>query len=93
MAACPQGMEIALRVMSPEIIAVDEIGWAHENCMMLDSILSGVKVIATAHASSYSELISRPSLQGFIRLGIFDSYVEIIKGESGISCRAFGKEN
>ena len=52
--ACPkaQGMVMLLRSMSPEIIAVDEIGSIDDSRAIEDAINSGVKVIATAHGDN-----------------------------------------
>lgn len=63
-----EGMEIALRTLSPEVIICDEIGndfSAIEQC-----IHCGVKLIATAHASSLEELSKRRDIAGLI--GSFD---------------------
>lgn len=59
-----EGMEIALRTLSPEIIICDEIGGdisAIEQC-----IHCGVKLIATVHASSVEELSRRKDTAGLI---------------------------
>ena len=86
------GMQLALRVMSPDIIAVDEIGVGEEGSEMLESLLSGVKFIATAHASEYEELKRRPSLKGFFELGVFDTFVRIVKKDEGFACEIIREE-
>ena len=50
---------MALRALSPQVIATDEIGGEHELETLFDASVSGVKVIATAHASSREELMQR----------------------------------
>ena len=76
------GMDIALRTMSPSVIVVDEIGRKREADAMLESLNSGVKLLASAHASSFSELSKRISLKPFFENRIFDVYagVEIKNG-------------
>jgi len=71
------GIEIALRTLSPTVIAVDEIGRLAEAEAMLESLNSGVRVIATAHAATYAELKQRKSLCPFFERNIFDVFVGI----------------
>ncbi len=80
------GMEIALRVMSPEIIVVDELGSGRENIEMLESLFGGVRFIATAHASSLEELKKRKNLLPFFEMGAFDSYARIFSADGGFDC-------
>lgn len=75
-----EGMEIALRTLSPEIIICDEIGndiSAIEQC-----IHCGVKLIATAHASSLEELSKRRDTAGLI--GSFDC-IAVLCGKGQIA--------
>lgn len=55
---CPKakGMMMLLRTMSPEIIAVDEIGGDDDARAVEYSSKSGCKIIATAHGASYEEV-------------------------------------
>lgn len=80
------GMEIALRVMSPEIIAVDELGSSGENIEMLESLFGGVRFIATAHASSFEELKKRKNLLPFFEMGVFDTYARVFSADGGFDC-------
>ena len=72
-----EGIEIALRTLSPEVIAVDEIGAKEEGIEMLNSLNSSVPVLATAHAKSVDELKKRGTLKPFLDRGIFDVFVGI----------------
>ena len=67
-----EGIEIALRTLSPDVIVIDEIGGRGEALAMLQSLNSGVRLIATAHADSYAELSRRVSLAPFFENRIFD---------------------
>ncbi len=71
------GMEIALRTLSPSVIAVDEIGKLSEAEAMLESLNSGVRVIATAHSATLEMLRTRPNMKPFFENRIFDSFVGI----------------
>lgn len=70
-----EGMNIALRSMSPEVIALDEIGRVGEAEAMRESLNSGVRIIATAHASSFAELKRKTNMKPFFEGEIFDSFV------------------
>ena len=62
LSGCPksQGIEIALRNMSPSIIAMDEIT-ADEDCKaLLHAGWCGVDLLATAHGKCLDDLRSRP---------------------------------
>lgn len=72
-----EGAEIALRTLAPEIIAVDEIGSASEAEAITSSLNSGVKVMATAHAKSLSELYMRSGIAPLLRRNIFDVFTGI----------------
>ena len=86
-----EGMQIALRVMSPQILAVDEIGTSQESLEMLQSLLSGVKFIATAHAKSYDEVQRRKNLAPFFKLEGFDAFARIFNDGKGFECEIWQK--
>ncbi len=58
---CPkvQGMMMLLRSMSPQVIAVDEIGSMEEEQAILAILQCGCQVIATMHANSMEEVRKR----------------------------------
>ena len=58
------GIIMALRTLSPEIIICDEI--ANDENALEQCAFCGTKIIASAHAGSLSELFSRPSLSKVI---------------------------
>ncbi len=68
-----QGIEILLRSMSPEYIAVDEITAKADCEALLHAGWCGVKLIATAHAECKNDLFNRPVYQPIIRSHIFDT--------------------
>ena len=71
------GMEIALRTAAPDVIAVDEIGSEREAMLMVSSLSSGVRFLASAHAGTLEELLSRPILRPFFSLRAFDVFCRI----------------
>ena len=59
--SCPKaaGMNLALRSLSPDIIATDEIGNGEDLSAIYDAANAGVKVVATAHGKDIGELTNR----------------------------------
>ena len=75
------GIEIATRTLSPDVIIIDEIG-ADDAEGIAEVARSGIPLIASAHAGSYSELLSRQSLRPLFACSAFDVFVGISR-ESG----------
>lgn len=70
---CPkeQGIDMVLRTMSPEWIAVDEITSQTDSCAIMNAVGCGVHLIATAHAASREDLYSRPVYRRLTEIGVF----------------------
>lgn len=87
--ACPKavGMKMVLRSMSPQVIAVDELGKEEEFIMLEQMRCSGVKVLGTMHAGSCKELFSHPMLAKYIHNGSIERFVELLRLPDGT--RAF----
>lgn len=66
-----QGMQIALRVMTPDYIICDELGSEAETAAVLASMNSGVSILATAHAGSLAQTERRPQLRCLLDAGVF----------------------
>lgn len=75
-----EGIEIALRTMSPQIIAIDEIGSVGETEGILMSMNSGVSLLASAHAKSFEELKRRPQIKKLFENCVFD-YAVMLKAK------------
>ena len=64
---------MAIRVMNPHIIAVDEIT-AKEDCdAMINAGWCGITLIATAHASSKHDYLERPIYRPLVECGLFNT--------------------
>lgn len=72
-----EGIMTAVRTLSPNVIVCDEIGGAEEVGGILDSINSGVKVIATAHAASIHEVMRRPQIRRLLESGAFEKIARL----------------
>ncbi len=80
----PDGIEIAVRLFSPEYIICDEIGLADDTRAILSVQNSGVPFIATAHAKNLSEALLRPNISELIKARVFDTFVRLEKGREGV---------
>ena len=86
---CPKeiGMKMVLRTMSPDIIAVDEIGKEGEFALLDQMRCSGVKVLGSMHAGDLKELFRNPMIRKGIQEGCLERFVELKRLENGV--RAF----
>lgn len=77
LAGCPkvEGIYLLLRTMSPDVIAVDELGHGGETEALRDLLYAGVSVLATAHADSIHELRKRSMFSRLLRHGGFQRLV------------------
>lgn len=75
-----QGIMLAIRAMSPEIIAVDEIGSKKDIEVLEYAKNSGVKILATIHGNNKEDVIKKIGQTDF-----FDKYV-IIKEKGVYEC-------
>lgn len=81
-----KGVEIALRTLAPEVIVIDELGAREESSGIMESLLSGVRVLATAHASCEGELVKRTALSPYFVGGVFDVLFGIFHTDNAYSC-------
>ncbi len=77
------GIEIAVRSLGAEIILCDEIGSRRDADAILNAANCGVPLLATAHAKSIAELLSRPYLAELHASGVFSTYAALGRNGSG----------
>ena len=79
---CPKakGMVMLLRSMSPDIIAVDELGAQEDIASVYEVLHCGVGLMATAHGHSFSDLERR--LKPLMQERIFERYI-FLSGRNG----------
>lgn len=70
-----EGVEMALRTMGPQVIAVDEITASSDCEALTHAGWCGVKLLATAHAANLEDLRSRPVYRPLWSSGLFDTLV------------------
>lgn len=67
------GIDMVLRAVGPDCIAVDEIT-AEEDCKaLLSAAWCGVRLLATAHAASLRDLRDRPVYRPLVENSLFDA--------------------
>lgn len=82
-----KGIDMALRTMAPSCIAVDEIT-ADADCEALTQALwCGVKLIATAHASTKQDLLNRKVYRKIVESGCFSDLIILRPDKSWYSER------
>ncbi len=69
------GIITAIRVMSPDIVVCDEIGGENDVKALGQAIKCGVKIIATAHAGSVQEILTKVNFSSLIDINAFDCIV------------------
>lgn len=71
-----EGIEIATRTLSADLIMIDELGAA--DCdSILDVVRCGIPLVATAHADSAEEIRSKPALTELLSCSAFSVLVGI----------------
>lgn len=86
----PEGIQMLLRAMSPEIIAVDELGTEDDFRAVEQAAYSGCKIIGTVHAGSMEELLEKPVLRKWCERRLFERFIFIEKGENGMrTCKIY----
>lgn len=79
---CPKvdGMLMLIRSMSPQVIAVDEIGSAGDIEALAYVINCGCKILATVHGSSIDDIRNKPVLRRLVEEKLFERYVVLMGG-------------
>lgn len=82
---CPKalGMMMLIRTMSPQVIAVDEVGSRADLEAMEYVVNCGVKLIATVHGSSIKDIYTKPVLQEMVNQQLFERFV-VLDGSRGV---------
>lgn len=80
---CPKvkGLTMLIRSMSPAVIAVDELGSPEDAMILKDAVRCGVRILATAHASSLEESFQRSYLRELLRDRTFQKVVVLSRNK------------
>lgn len=87
LSGCPkaEGISMLLRTMTPEILAVDELGAPRDIEAAQRALYCGCSLLATAHADSFAQAAAAPGIGSLIKAGVFERYIilERKNGKSG----------
>ncbi len=78
-----EGIEIATRTLSPDLIVCDEIGGYDEAEAILSVQSAGVPLLASAHGDSLEEIFSRGAIKILAENRIFGAYIGVKKDSYG----------
>ncbi len=83
---CPkvQGIELLLRSMSPEVIAVDELGGEKDMELIKKSVYCGCTILATVHGTKNRVWPGVQNTQepGILPAGLFERYIVLKPGDT-----------
>lgn len=90
MDACPksEGMMMLIRSMSPDILAVDELGNVKDVEAMHQAFQCGCKMLATIHGFSIEEMECKEYMKSVIKEQLFDRYM--LLGKKNDRCVIIG---
>ena len=89
---CPkvEGMLMMIRSMSPQVLAVDEIGPSQDVDAISHAMRCGVTILATAHADSLEELKEKAGLKELYESRSFKRYIVLERdGKTGVIHKIF----
>lgn len=69
------GIQLAVRVLSPDMVFCDEIGSAQDVISIADGIRCGVHFAVTAHAANVEELLHRAYFKSLFQTGSIDTVI------------------
>ena len=69
------GIMIVIRAMSPDIIAVDEIGSSEDIVAIHEALRTGIKLIATIHGDGLEDISHRMNLNSLIEERVFQRLI------------------
>ena len=77
-----EGILLAIRSLSPEIMICDELGGEGDAAAIEAGLGAGVRFAASAHAGSAQEAVERPVVRRLLGCGAFD-YIVMLEGLPG----------
>ncbi|WP_230632988.1 stage III sporulation protein AA [Paenibacillus athensensis] len=85
MDGCPkaEGMMMMIRSLSPDVLAVDEIGRREDAAAVQEAAHAGIRVIATAHGADAADIGRRPALRELLDEALFTRLVVLERRREG----------
>lgn len=90
-----KGLEIASRVLSPEIIICDEISGPDEAEKIIRHKNGGIVFIASVHSDSFEDALGRDYIKNMFTKGVFSHLCLLERNKEGVSVsiKAFEDDN
>lgn len=81
MDACPKllGMMMVIRSMTPNVLAVDELGSSEELELLRQAMASGCRILATLHAENLADMQGKDFMERAVKKHFFQRYVVLGK--------------
>ena len=76
------GLENGIRTLCPSVILMDELGKVEDIEALNYAIGSGVKIIATSHATNLDDLFKKPYLKNLLEQRVFKRFV-VLSNKNG----------
>ena len=82
---CPKssGMMLLIRTMSPQVVAVDELGSKEDVEAVAYAVHCGCSILGSVHAADLDEVKRKPVLREFLEQKFFERYLVIDKDAGG----------
>lgn len=82
---CPKssGMMLLIRTMSPQVVAVDELGSKEDVQAVAYAVHCGCSILGSVHAQDLEELVQKPAFREFFEQKYFERYLVISGQENG----------
>ena len=82
---CPKssGMMLLIRTMSPQVVAVDELGSKEDVEAVAYAVHCGCSILGSVHAADLEEVKRKPVLREFLDKNYFERYLVIDKQDNG----------
>lgn len=82
---CPkaEGMMLLIRSMTPDVIAVDELGCQEDVRAIETAVHCGCKLLATVHGTDLEDIRRKPLFEYLMREQVFERYV-VLRGRQEI---------
>lgn len=93
--ACPKalGMMMLLRAMSPQVIAIDELGGLEDTEAVHMAACCGSRILATIHGDGIHDIRRKEGMDRLFREGLFQCFVVLGKKDGRCIVRSiYGKE-
>lgn len=80
---CPktEGIMLMIRAMSPQVVAVDEVGGSRDMEAIQEATGCGCKIVATIHGDTVDDIATKSYMQECLREKLFKRFVFIKRGQ------------